>query len=219
MGQQAGMFYVGLDVSVARTSVCIIDAAGQIVLERSIASTSATKARAKSDPVESEGIPQRGPDLIQRDCWTRRPAVMAKPLSEDLRFRLIAAVDDGMSRRAAAERFGMAATSVVRWVQAWRATGATRTKPQGGDKRSHRIEAYREVILAAIDAQVDITLVELADMLRREYGASFAPSTVWRFPDRHAMTIKRNGARQRTGTAQRRRAAQGLVQRAARPRP
>ena len=36
------------------------------------------------------------------------------------------------------------------------------------------------VILAAIEAQVDITLVELADMLRREQGASFAPSTVWR---------------------------------------
>jgi len=56
-----------------------------------------------------------------------------------------------------------------------------RAKPRGGDTRSHRIEAYRDVILAAIDAQVDITLVELADMLCREHGVSFAPSTVWRF--------------------------------------
>ena len=115
---------------------------------------------------------------------------MARPLSEDLRSRLIAAVNGGMSRRAAAERFGVAAASAVRWVQAWRATGAIRAKPQGGDKRSHRIEAYREVILAAIEAQVDITLVELAELLRREHGASFAPSTVWRFLDRHAMTFK-----------------------------
>ncbi len=33
------MFYVGLDVSVARTAVCIMDAAGQVVREQSVAST------------------------------------------------------------------------------------------------------------------------------------------------------------------------------------
>jgi hypothetical protein len=69
---------------------------------------------------------------------------------------------------------------------AWRTTGTVAAKPQGGDLRSHRIEAYREIILSAIDAQVDITLVELADMLRTTHGAAFAPSTIWRFLDRHA---------------------------------
>jgi len=140
---------------------------------------------------------------------------MARALSEDLRSRLVAAVDRGMSRRAAAQRFGVAAASAVRWVRAWHDAGTTRAKPQGGDKRSRRIEAYREVILAAIEAQVDITLVELADLLRREHGAGFAPSTIWRFLDRHAMTIKKNGARQRAGTARRRSAARGLVRRPA----
>lgn len=81
----------------------------------------------------------------------------------------------------------------------------------GGDQRSHRIEAYRDVILGAIDAQVDITLVELADMLRRDHDASFAPSTVWRFLDRHAMTVKKNRARQRAGATRRRQAVAGLV--------
>jgi transposase len=33
------MFYVGLDVSVGRTSVCIMDAIGQVVREQSVAST------------------------------------------------------------------------------------------------------------------------------------------------------------------------------------
>jgi hypothetical protein len=70
-------------------------------------------------------------------------------------------------------------------------TGAARAKSQGGDKRSLRIEAYRDAILGAIGAQVDITLVELAEMLRRECGASFVPSTVWRFLDRHAMTVRK----------------------------
>ena len=136
---------------------------------------------------------------------------MAKTLSEDLRSRVIVAVDNGMSRRAAAERFGVGIATAVRWVHEWRTAGASSAKPKGGDQRSHRIEAYSAVILAAIDAQVDITLVELAELLAREHRASFAPSTIWRFLDRHAITIKKNSARQRAGAARRRRTAQGMV--------
>jgi transposase len=99
----------------------------------------------------------------------------------------------------------------VRWVREWRESGATRAKPQGGDKRSQRIEAYRDVILEAIDRQVDMTLVELTELLRSEHNVTFAPSTIWRFLDRHAMTIKKNGARQRAGAARRRRAATRVV--------
>jgi transposase len=136
---------------------------------------------------------------------------MARTLSEDLRSRVIVAVDSGMSRRAAAVRFGVAVASAVRWVHEWRTTGASSAKPKGGDQRSHRIEGYRAIIMKAIDAQVDITLVELADLLRREHRVSFAPSTIWRFLDRHAITIKKNSARQRAGEIRRRRAAQGVV--------
>lgn len=135
---------------------------------------------------------------------------MGKPLSMDLRSRLIAAVASGMSRRAAANRFGVAAASAVRWVHACNTTGSVGFKAQGGDKRSHRIEAFRDVILAAIEAQKDITLVELADLLRMKHEVSFAASTVWRFLDRHAMTYKKNSSRQRAGAARRCGAAQSL---------
>ena len=47
------------------------------------------------------------------------------------------------------------------------------------------------MILAAIEAEVDITLVELAALLRSQHRASFAPSTVWRFLDRHDLTFKK----------------------------
>jgi transposase len=124
---------------------------------------------------------------------------MAKPLSEDLRIRVIRAVEGGMSRRAAAERFGVSPASAVRFVRDWRESGATSAKPQGGDQRSHRIEAYREVILGAIQAKPDLTLTEIADLLKSELGASFAPSSIWRFLDRHAITFKKNRARSRAG--------------------
>jgi transposase len=124
---------------------------------------------------------------------------MAKPLSEDLRIRVIRAVEGGMSRRAAAERFGVSPASAVRFVRDWRESGATSAKPQGGDQRSHRIEAHREVILGAIQAKPDLTLTEIADMLASKLGASFAPSSIWRFLDRHAITFKKNRARRRAG--------------------
>jgi len=140
---------------------------------------------------------------------------MGKTLSEDLRVRVITAVEGGMSRHAAAARFGIAVATAVRWLRAWRETGATTAKPKGGDLRSQRIAAYRAVIFAAVAAQVDITLVELSDLLRREHGVSFAPSTIWRFFARHGVTFKKNRARQRTGQARHRRAARSVVRRAA----
>ena len=143
---------------------------------------------------------------------------MAKTLSEDLRSRVIGAVQAGMSRRAAASRFGIGVATAIRWVRAFHDTGLTAARPKGGDRRSHRIEAHRDVILGAIEAQVDITLAELVDLLARERGVIVAPSTIWRFLDRHAMTVKKNRARQRAGAARRCRAASGLVRRPARSR-
>lgn len=143
---------------------------------------------------------------------------MARTLSQDLRDRVIAAVDGGMSRHAAAERFGVAVATAIRWVRAWRTDGVPTPRPKGGDLRSQRIEKYRDVILTAVEAKVDITLVELSELLHEQHGASFAASTIWRFLDRHGMTVKKNSARQRAGAARRRRTQASLVRRAAGPR-
>jgi transposase len=75
---------------------------------------------------------------------------MTKPLLSDLRERLIEAVAAGMSRRAAADRFGVAASTAVKWVRRWRDTGSNAPRPQGGDKRSDRIEAHAKEILGLV---------------------------------------------------------------------
>lgn len=126
---------------------------------------------------------------------------MARSLSEDLRQRVISAVEGGMSRRGAAERFGVAASTAVRWVRQWRETGTMRPRPQGGDNRSQRIEAHGQEILALIDERPDMTLAEIAGHLRHAHGLQVAQSTVWRFFERHGMTLKKNRARQRARTA------------------
>ena len=126
---------------------------------------------------------------------------MTRPLSNDLRERVIAAVEGGMSRRAAADRFGVGASTAVRWVARWRITGSRVPLPQGGDNRSHRIEAHRAEILALLEATPDMTLAEIAEHLERHHGLRVAQSTVWRLLDRHAMTFKKNRARRRTASA------------------
>lgn len=124
---------------------------------------------------------------------------MAKPLSEDLRIRVVRAVEGGMSRHAAAERFGISVASAVRFVKEWRQSGATKARRVGGDQRSRRIEKHHETIMNAIEAKPDMTLVEIAEMLKSERGASFAPSSIWRFLDRHGVTFKKKRARGRAG--------------------
>jgi hypothetical protein len=104
---------------------------------------------------------QSGADLIQGSGWPRRPADMPKALSFDLRSRVLAAIDAGLSCRQAAARFGVSASSAIRWQGMRRAGGNARPKPQGGDRLSHRTEAHAELIHAALAEVPDITLPEL----------------------------------------------------------
>jgi transposase len=126
---------------------------------------------------------------------------MTKPLSIDIRERLISAVEGGMSRRSAATRFGIAASTAIKWVAQWRRTGHVRPRPQGGDYRSRRIEAHAGEILAMVEETPDITLAEIAGHLEATHGLKVAQSTVWRLLDRRDMTFKKNRARQRTAAS------------------
>lgn len=116
---------------------------------------------------------------------------MAKYLSEDLRIRVIRAVDDGMSRNAAARRFGVSIASAVRWMAAYLQTGQTAPKPRGGDRRSGRLEAQADLLMSAIEETPDITLAELRQRLIDERGETFAISTIHDFYRRHGVTFKK----------------------------
>ena len=70
---------------------------------------------------------------------------MPTSLSLDLRVRVLAAVTQGLSHRAAGERFGVSAASVSRWRALERERGEARALPTGGDRKSGRIEALAKV--------------------------------------------------------------------------
>lgn len=115
---------------------------------------------------------------------------MPRPLSFDLRSRVLAAVDAGLSCRQAAERFGVSAASAIRWAALRRGGGDARPKPQGGDRLSHKTEAHADLIHAVLDNVPDITLPELKARLAGQ-GAQVSVTALWRFCRRHRLTRKK----------------------------
>ena len=115
---------------------------------------------------------------------------MGQPLSMDLRGRVLAAIDDGMSCRGAATRFGVAPSTAIRWQAQRRETGSFAPKPQGGDMRSGRVEERRADILAMWEARKDISLEELRGGLI-EVGLHVSVAGLHRFFARHGITRKK----------------------------
>lgn len=129
---------------------------------------------------------------------------MTEPLSVDLRERVLAAVEKGGRRRAVAAQFGIAASTVTKWVKHVSRTGSPTPSPQGGDRRSARIETHAQDILGLVEKTPDITLDELVAHLVAQHGQKFAVSTVWRCLDRHGISFKKNSTRRRAGAGGRR---------------
>lgn len=115
---------------------------------------------------------------------------MATALSMDLRQRVLAAIEAGASCRQAAQRFGVSAASAIRWNGLHLLHGDIRPQQQGGDRRSHRIEAQAKTILDVWAKRRDITLMELRAELT-EQGLVFGYATLWRFFRRHRLSLKK----------------------------
>lgn len=126
---------------------------------------------------------------------------MPRALSEDLRIRVIEAVDAGSSRRGAAARFGVSASSAIKWFQRVRETGGVAAAVAGGSRS--KLEEHASTLLALIADEPDLTLDEVVAR-SDEKGIATSRSALWRFFDRHGISFKKKPARQRTGPAGRR---------------
>lgn len=127
---------------------------------------------------------------------------MPKSYSGDLRERVIGAVEQGASCREAGERFEISASSSIRWLQRWHESRSAEPKPRGGSVSP--LEKVAAQILALIAEKPDLTLVEMVAELRRRRIRT-SRSSLWRFLDRHGITLKKKPASR--GTAARRRSA------------
>ena len=93
-----------------------------------------------------------------------RGLAMPKAYSGDLRERVIEAVETGASRREAAERFEVSASSAIKWLQRWHERRSAAPKLRGGSISP--LEEFASEILALVAEQPDLTLVETVAELR-----------------------------------------------------
>jgi transposase len=122
---------------------------------------------------------------------------MAKALCEDLRDRVIRAIEAGASRREAAKRFGVGPSSAVKWHRRWRETGAL-APSKLGNPGGRKLAPHRELILALIDAQPDLRLHQLRQHLA-EHGIVIGFGSIWRFLDDEGISFKNKADACRAG--------------------
>src|SRR5216684_3318604 len=129
--------------------------------------------------------------------WGR---AMPKAYSGDLRERVIETVEAGASRREAAERFEVSVASAVKWLQRWREKRSAAPRPRGGSISP--LEEFAAEVLALIAERPDLTLVEtVAELRKRRIKTS--RSSLWRFLDRHNITLKKKPASRGTAASRR----------------
>lgn len=125
---------------------------------------------------------------------------MARPYSLDLRERVVEAIEGGLSRREAAEVFGVSPSTAVKWMRRHQDSGSVAARAMGGDRRS-RLGSERSFIEERLDAVNDLTIEELRTTLREERGIVVGYGTVWRFLAKEKITLKKNRARIRARAA------------------
>jgi transposase len=117
---------------------------------------------------------------------------MTRPLSNDLRERVVSAVLGGESCRAVALRFGVAVSSVVKWSQRYRATGSVSPGKMGGHRKPV-LDAHRAFILERLKQRPHLTLHGLKDELAAR-GVNVSHNAVWLFLRREGLRFKKNAA-------------------------
>jgi transposase len=116
---------------------------------------------------------------------------MASSYSQDLRDRVIEAVEkEGMSRRAAALRFGVSESSAIKWVRRWRSTGSRAPAGTGGHRPS-ALKPHIEFLKGVLTEKPDITLAAIAKRLLAERSVKADTSMLSRFFRREGVTFKK----------------------------
>lgn len=126
---------------------------------------------------------------------------MPRAYSQDLRDRVIDAVlRGGESRRSAARRFGVSIASAVKWLQRYERAGERRCVGTGGHRPS-KVKPHQDWLMAAIEAEPDITLAALAARLLAERGAKVDTGMLSRFFVAEGISFKKKRAALRAGSA------------------
>jgi transposase len=103
--------------------------------------------------------------------------IMTAPLSQDLRKRIVHAVEGGSTIRQAARRFAVSASAAIKLMQRVRQTGSLAPAQIGGYRRP-LLEKHADELRAIVSSKAGITLKEMRDALHARGIVVKALSTI-----------------------------------------
>lgn len=111
--------------------------------------------------------------------------------SNDLRVRLVKAVEAGASRREVAARFDVSPSAVIKLMQRFRSTGSVEPAKIGG-YRKPSLAGYEATICDLVEADKGITLAELTEAIAEKGGPKVHLSTMWQMLRRLGLSHKKS---------------------------
>jgi putative transposase len=102
-----------------------------------------------------------------------------KPYSQDLRERVIAALEAGKTQAEVAVQFDIHKSTLEKWWHRWRDTGSCEALPaNSGPKR--KLETAENIIRAEVKKHPDISLAELCERVQEAKGIQASQSMMCR---------------------------------------
>jgi transposase len=121
-----------------------------------------------------------------------------QPYSQDLRDRVLRALERGDRPTEIARRFEVSRVWVYQVRDRVKETGQRGSRAIGGYRRS-RLAGLEQELRSWIGTAPDLTLVELQQRLA-EQGVAIKIGALWHQLDKWNLTFKKNSERQRTRT-------------------
>ena len=122
-----------------------------------------------------------------------------RPLSQDLRRRIVAAREAGEGPGEVSERFRVSRKSVERFWTQHCSVGHVKPKQVGGYRKS-RLAKHARTLGRWIVRKSDITLFELRERCEKELGVKIGVNALWHQLRRMGLSSKKNDARRRAGS-------------------
>jgi len=117
---------------------------------------------------------------------------MGRSYSPDLRERVVAFIEAGHSRRAAARHFDVSDSFSIKLMQRVLRLNSILPGRQGRPPGKGKLAAYETFLIDAVEAKPDITMPELSAKLEAEHGICAQPASLSRFLCRRGFTYKKS---------------------------
>lgn len=118
---------------------------------------------------------------------------MGRPYADDLRVRVVAAMEGGGTCRDVGRTFGVAPSTAGNWHRLYRRTQSCSARPMGGDHRS-KLSEHSDYVATLLSETNDLRLVDVQAKLA-ERGVEVGYATVQRAVKKLGLRFKKNDLR------------------------